>query len=331
MTDNDSDGSASNDNNQVGGWGFSPDGYTFVLSYKTDVSTYSLGLWNLTHNTNAPLVGEFWKDVASFWEFSPCGDLFMWVHQAGGNPSTSDFADFLFTSNGHQYKELHLAPSQGNPSATVVTNSDGTKGIELTGMETASIPSPQCSVSVTAHSPVNITLNDPTGRRTGFDATTGGVLNQIPGSTYTGAGSEPQTVVVPYVPGAFLLDAFGLTSLTSPQPYRLTFASIDRSGDILDQVDVSGMASAGRDDRYAFAIGNGPIAPLQVSKVPLLGDVNGDGVVNCADLAIVKAAFGKKTGQAGFDPRADVNGDGIVNILDLSTVARQLPVGTTCK
>jgi hypothetical protein len=53
--------------------------------------------------------------------------------------------------------------------------------------------------------------------------------------------------------------------------------------------------------------------------------------VNCADIAIVKASFGKKTGQPGFDPRADVNGDGIVNVSDLATVSRQLPAGTTCK
>jgi hypothetical protein len=63
----------------------------------------------------------------------------------------------------------------------------------------------------------------------------------------------------------------------------------------------------------------------------LLGDVNGDGKVNCADIAIVKAAFGKKTGQAGFDPRADVNSDGVINILDLTIVARQLPKGMTCQ
>jgi hypothetical protein len=59
-------------------------------------------------------------------------------------------------------------------------------------------------------------------------------------------------------------------------------------------------------------------------------DLNGDGVINCADLAIVRASFGRKTGQAGFDPRADVNGDGVVNVLDLSAVARQIPTGTTC-
>jgi len=60
------------------------------------------------------------------------------------------------------------------------------------------------------------------------------------------------------------------------------------------------------------------------------GDVNGDGVVNCADIAIVKASFGKKRGQAGFDARADINNDGIVNVIDLATVARQLPAGSTC-
>jgi Dockerin type I domain len=60
------------------------------------------------------------------------------------------------------------------------------------------------------------------------------------------------------------------------------------------------------------------------------GDLNGDGLVNCADIAIIKASFGKKVGQAGFDIRADVNGDGVVNILDLSAEARLMPTGTVC-
>lgn len=63
---------------------------------------------------------------------------------------------------------------------------------------------------------------------------------------------------------------------------------------------------------------------------PVTGDVNGDSVVNCADMSIVKNSYAKKTGQAGFDLRADVNGDGVVNILDLSIVSRQLAVGTVC-
>jgi hypothetical protein len=69
-------------------------------------------------------------------------------------------------------------------------------------------------------------------------------------------------------------------------------------------------------------------AKLTVTMIAV--DVNGDGVVNCADVAIVKASFGKKTGQPAFDPRADVNKDGVVNVLDLAMVSKQLPQGTTC-
>jgi hypothetical protein len=63
----------------------------------------------------------------------------------------------------------------------------------------------------------------------------------------------------------------------------------------------------------------------------VLGDLNHDGLVNCADIAIVKASFGKKTGDPGFDPRADVNGDGVVDIRDLAIVSQFLPAGTVCK
>jgi trimeric autotransporter adhesin len=70
---------------------------------------------------------------------------------------------------------------------------------------------------------------------------------------------------------------------------------------------------------------------VKPKPVAIPGDLNGDGVANCDDLKIVKAAFGKKTGQLGFDSRADINHDGIVNILDLSYVARQLPAGMVCQ
>jgi len=35
------------------------------------------------------------------------------------------------------------------------------------------------------------------------------------------------------------------------------------------------------------------------------GDVNGDGQINCADIILVKASFGTRKGQAGFNPSAD--------------------------
>lgn len=61
------------------------------------------------------------------------------------------------------------------------------------------------------------------------------------------------------------------------------------------------------------------------------GDVNGDGAVNCADVAIVKAAFGSYQEQASYDPRADLNHDFTVNVLDLAFVAAHLPPGTRCQ
>jgi hypothetical protein len=60
------------------------------------------------------------------------------------------------------------------------------------------------------------------------------------------------------------------------------------------------------------------------------GDLNGDEVVNCKDLAVVQASFGKRKGQQGYNAWADINGDGVVNIIDLMFVARRIPAGTSC-
>ncbi len=61
------------------------------------------------------------------------------------------------------------------------------------------------------------------------------------------------------------------------------------------------------------------------------GDVNGDGTADCADLLIVRASFGKRAGQIGFDARADFNQNGVIDVLDLAVVTRELPAGTTCR
>jgi hypothetical protein len=62
----------------------------------------------------------------------------------------------------------------------------------------------------------------------------------------------------------------------------------------------------------------------------VVGDVSGDGEVNCVDVGIVRASFGKRVGQAGFDIRADVNRNGRVDVNDLAVVSRQLPAGVSC-
>ena len=69
-------------------------------------------------------------------------------------------------------------------------------------------------------------------------------------------------------------------------------------------------------------------ATTHVPQMP--GDVNGDGKINCADIGLVKAAFGTRTGQPGFNASADVNHDGVVNVLDLAIVSQKLIPGTKC-
>lgn len=58
--------------------------------------------------------------------------------------------------------------------------------------------------------------------------------------------------------------------------------------------------------------------------------MNGDGTVNCADLAIVRASFGRRTGQPNFDACADVTKDDLVDARDLQFVTVRLAPGTSC-
>jgi len=60
-----------------------------------------------------------------------------------------------------------------------------------------------------------------------------------------------------------------------------------------------------------------------VSTAPaLIGDINGDGIVDIRDISIVGRAYGAYPGHTRWDPRADLNGDSLVDIRDISIVGR---------
>lgn len=54
----------------------------------------------------------------------------------------------------------------------------------------------------------------------------------------------------------------------------------------------------------------------------ILGDINGDGVVNVLDGIMQASAFGSTPQDSNWNPRADLNDDGIVNILDAVILAQ---------
>ena len=67
---------------------------------------------------------------------------------------------------------------------------------------------------------------------------------------------------------------------------------------------------------------------LTVSGV--VGDVNGDGVVNCQDLTAAASSVGKRSGQPGFLPTADIDLNGVIDIRDIAAISRLLAAGTRC-
>jgi hypothetical protein len=56
----------------------------------------------------------------------------------------------------------------------------------------------------------------------------------------------------------------------------------------------------------------------------ILGDCNGDGIVDILDMALVASAFGSYPGHPRWDDRADEHRDSIIDVFDLVTVALHL-------
>ncbi|MET0321440.1 MAG: M12 family metallo-peptidase [Duganella sp.] len=65
--------------------------------------------------------------------------------------------------------------------------------------------------------------------------------------------------------------------------------------------------------------------------ITLAGDVNADGAVNCADLALARGALGRRSGQAGYLAGADINKDNMVDIRDIAVITRALPGDLVCQ
>ena len=65
-------------------------------------------------------------------------------------------------------------------------------------------------------------------------------------------------------------------------------------------------------------------------SIRLYADANGDGVINCTDISLVRSSLGAHTGQAGYNAMVDVNGDGVIDVRDMTIVSRHLPSGTVC-
>ena len=62
--------------------------------------------------------------------------------------------------------------------------------------------------------------------------------------------------------------------------------------------------------------------------IKLMGDINGDKIVNYTDAILIGAAFGSKPGDPNWNPNADLNKDGYVNYKDVIVLGRNF--GAVC-
>lgn len=75
---------------------------------------------------------------------------------------------------------------------------------------------------------------------------------------------------------------------------------------------------------------NFAVLTSSVTSPLLRGDVNRDGIIDCADLTLLRVSFGTRISGGGFNPILDLDGNGVIDIRDLAIVSRLLPAGTTC-
>ncbi|MDP6494901.1 MAG: CARDB domain-containing protein, partial [Dehalococcoidia bacterium] len=81
---------------------------------------------------------------------------------------------------------------------------------------------------------------------------------------------------------------------------------------LIVEVDPDGQVNESDDTNNSVS------ATIRIGSAVLLGDTNGDNVVDYRDLAMLGAAYGTNEGESAFDVRVDFNGDAIIDYRDLA-------------
>lgn len=236
-------------------------------------------------------------------------------------PEDSTARTLDFYSNRYQ--------TRGSVRSTVTSQPVSTNSLEhhlALGQDSA-------STDIFVGDNASLLLTNTSGQQTGLDPVTRTVVNEIPNAAYyEDALDNDVTPEAPYgidhsvnLPGAGPSTYHVVMTGLKAGPYVLSVRAFEDGAQRV--ATFSGNIIPG--GTLTLTIGTSGTGLPKI--MPIYGDLNGDGVVNCTDIAIVKAAFGKKVGQEGYDPRADINADGAVDIRDLAFVTQKLPAGTRCR
>ena len=103
-------------------------------------------------------------------------------------------------------------------------------------------------VGFTLNSPANLLVTDPMGRRIGVDPATGQTINEIPDATFTGIGTEPESIAIPNaIEGEYQVQVVG----SADGVFHLDFYAASLSGELV-RTQVADQTSVGAIARYSL-------------------------------------------------------------------------------
>jgi hypothetical protein len=306
----------------LAGTSFSIPGLTSLIQFRSQSGQQFRNATNtqFTRVAGTPLNGV-WQATVNFPRFSEGGTwtAILTVRDAVTNTLTLTTAQLL--SSGFP-SQVTIAPPPGAPDG-VIGAAGGTVIDDDFGNRASLIVSP-----LLFPGPIDVAidvLSEPPGLPTPASFTEGTLfvnisLNPVPPMPFAAPGV---TLVLPFsifrVPGSSIT-LFRLDEETG----NLVPAPRVGGGIVTGTVNADGLSATFNGiARLSTLVGFFPTA--------VLGDVDGDGFVTCADMAIVRTSFGRRTGQPGFDARADLNRNGVVEVSDLALVSSQLPTSVVCR
>ena len=150
--------------------------------------------------------------------------------------------------------EIDLSGSADGDTAALTRGFGMFSGSSSVSLSLCSVvPPPRAAtLTISAHSPVDLLVTAPNGHQIGFDVAAGHVVNGIFGGEYSGRGSEPQIVTVPEPsPGMYEIRAQGRDT----GPFTIDAQTLDADGNVLSTQLMTGIASAGSVQVFQASVG----------------------------------------------------------------------------
>jgi peptide/nickel transport system substrate-binding protein len=160
--------------------------------------------------------------------------------------------------------------------------------------------------------PMFVSFVDSAGRRSGYDATTGGTVLEIPESSYSGLDSDPQLVKIRSPLGNYTVELYG----TGNGSYSLEIVNIALGYKNVN-VPTANIHLNQTRKYYVRVYPDGSIFVFDAQA-----DVYEDGIVELMDFYYTSVAYLSSPGHPNWNPRADVNSDDIVELMDFFALSQ---------